>query len=426
MATTAISNWTKRVFGEAIDVLGQENTLAGDIKFSQENKTGDTYTVPLKMSDEQGFSYNSDHSGFTLLGNKDLNVQRAELEGSEIVGQAAISYGNMAKLSANNGESKKAYKQAVGSKIESAMASGERRRELAIMYGPGSSAVANLGVVNAVVSAVTTVLTVNLTRATWAGGLWRNLIGAGFDFHTTGGTSHTLNAEMILTGVNKANCRLTFSGHATDVAAVLANGVGDVITFRGSRTVSAVGIQAILENSSSLFGINAANYPAWKAVVYAVGGPLTFDKVVEGLSEVSENGLDDGGSLYLGAKAWTDLMTDEAALRRHVGDKMADKVKTGASALEFETLAGVVKIVTHRGMKQGQAWFIPPSYARRIGASELTFKLPGSPNEWNWLENNAAAQSEIRCYSDQAVLIDRPDLCVQYTTIASTADAIPA
>ncbi len=84
-----------------------------------------------------------------------------------------------------------------------------------------------------------------------------------------------------------------------------------------------------------------------------------------------------------------------------------------------------MKIVTHKYMKQGQAWFIPPSKARRVGASELTFKLPGSKNEWNWVET-ASAASEIRCYADQAVLIDRPDLCIQYTTISSTADAIPA
>ena len=414
-----------------MEVLPEENTICDDIKFRTADKTGDKYRVPIRMADEQGFTYNDAHDAFTLLAPQDGDVVYAELEGAEILGRAQISYGNMSKLSETNSETKSAYKQAVGDTIASLMSTAERRRELSIMYGPGSTGVADLGVVKTVVSGTGTALVVDLTRATWSGGLWPLFKNASFDLYK-GATKYTNNAPLVLTGVNQQTCRLTFSGNATDVAAIFAGappaGQDAVLTFRGSRTESCIGIQAILENVAQLFGVNAATYPQWKAVTFPVGGALTFDKVAEGLAAAQENGCDNGGKLYLGARAWTDLMTDEAALRRHLGDKAADKVKTGygRGSLEFDTVAGPVELVVHKFMKQGQAWFITPEHADRIGSRDVSFKLPGDPNEWFFSESATTAASEIRCYGDQAILITRPNLCVNFTSISSTGDAVPA
>ena len=435
MANQLLQNYTKIIYGEPVEVLPEVNTIAEALAFSQEYKTGDKYVCPIRMADEQGFTYNADHSGFPLKPPKDGNIQRAELEGSEIVGRAHISYGNMSKLSETNAESRKAYKQAVGDTIESVMNSAERRRELALMYGPGPNpasgagagpGAANLGSVDTVVGTIAagdTSGTVRISRATWAAGLWPLFRGAGFDFHSSGGTK--LNtSELVLTGVVQSQNRLTFSGVAGEVNVSLV--AGATISFAGSREVSCVGIEGILDNQGMLFNIDAAQFPQWKASTYPVTGPLTFDKVVEGLILPANNGLTTGGTLFLPNAAWTDCMTDEAALRRHVGSRMASSVKTGSSQLEFETNCGVVKLVTHPFMKQGQAWFIPTEYAKRVGSRELSFKLPGNPNEWFFKEVDGAAASEIRCYGDQAPLIERPNLCVKYTGIASTGDNVPS
>jgi len=426
MSTTVanVQSWLKTQFGPPIEILPEENTLASDIGFiPAEKQTGDKYRRPVRLQNEHGFTYNSDHSAFALLTAKDAVAEHAELEGAEIAGVANISYGIAAKMARSKGGDARAYKQGVGELIEGLMLGGEIRREIALWYGPGSTGLANLGVVNAVVSAVATTLVVNVTRATWAAGMWNMLIGAGFDFHTAAGVSHAANAEFVLAGVNPTNCRLTFTGNAADVASVLA---ADVITFRASRTVSCVGMQPILENTGALFGIDASVYPQWKALQYAVGGPLTFDKVVEGCAAASENGLSDGGNLYVGARAWTDLMTDEASLRRHVGDKSSKSAKTGYGELEFESLCGAIKIKTHRYLKQGIAAFIPTQYCERVGAQDLSFSVPGNKNQWFWRELDGFAGSQIRLYGDQAVLNTQPNKSVLFTGISSTSDAIPA
>lgn len=422
MSVTNVQNVTKTVFGPAIEVIPEENSFADIFKFKESTKTGRYYEVSVEMSREQGFAYNSNHNAFALAAAANADWQLAQLEGAEIAGRAQIPYGHMAKMSGNDGDSKKAWKQAMGQTIASLMKSAEARREIALMYGPGATAVANLGVVNAVISAVGVNLTINLTRATWADGMWPVLIGAAFDCFA-GGTSHTANAPLILTGVVQSQCRLIFTGNATDVGTVAP---GDVLTFRGSRAVSCVGIEAILANTGTLFNISAANYPIWRAQTYNVAGALTFDKVVEGLVGPANNGLKTGGTLTLTAQQWTDCMTDEAALRRHVGDKMAKEIKTGASSLEYESAAGVVKIVRHPFAKQAQAWFLPNDVCERVGAQELSFKSPGSPNDWHLVEVADTTATEIRIYGDFAPLIHQPNVCVQYNGIASTADRLPS
>lgn len=429
MAVTAsnAAGWLKTTFGKPIEVLGSENTIAGDIKFiPPDQRPGDTFKFPIKLQHPHGVAYNTDHSAFATPTQIDSVVVQASLEGSEIGLIDRVSYGIASKLGKTNSESSRAYKQAIGEMIEGLMLSGELRRELTLLYGSGTTGLANLGVVDAVISAVSTTLVITLTRASFSNGIWRQLKGASFNFHTSGGTDHTATVgttPMLLTGYDSATGRLTFSGHATDVAAVAA---ADVITFRGSRTTQCVGLQAIMENSGSLFGISAATYPQWKTNQYAVGGPLTFDKLMEGLAAPSENGLDDGINVYLGHRAWTDLVTDEAALRRHMGSDAVGKVKAGYSQLDFESGAGKLSLKKHKLMKQGIAMAIPVQHASRVGSTDLTFSVPGNKNEWFWRELDANFGSEIRLYSDQAVVLEKPDYAVLFTGITSTSDIIPA
>ena len=173
MATSVanVANWLKITYGTPIELQPTETSVAKYAPFiPQEKRPGEKYVRPVRLQHEQGFTYNSDHSAFTILAAKDSNVKRAELEGAEILGAADVSYGIASKMGTKNSESARAYKQAVGEVIEGLMLGGEIRRELALLYGPGASGLANLGVVEAVVSAVTTTLVVSVTRASYAPG----------------------------------------------------------------------------------------------------------------------------------------------------------------------------------------------------------------------------------------------------------------
>lgn len=422
------TNWgplLKKTFGPPVDPIPSDDSIAKDVDFvPQEKRPGEKYTFPVRLQHEGGATYNVDHTAFTIGSAIDSVEKTAELEGSEIAVYGNIPTGMMTKMNTSKGESARAYDQAMGRKLVYLMEVAELRRELSLLYGAGTSGLANLGVVESVITETGTTLVVTVTRASFIGGLWSQLIGLEFDFYSAGGVIANTLAATTLTAVNKTNTRLTFTANATDIS----NGLfaaADQIFFRGSRVKQCVGLQAILENTGSLFGISAATYPQWKAEQYSVGGALTFDKVVEGLAGASENGASDGVTLYVSGRQWTDLMTDEAALVRRLKDDQKS-YKRGANSIEFESLVGPIKIKVHRYMKQGIAMAIPTGDAYRVGSTDITFRAPGSKNEWFYRELDTQMGCQVRCYGDQGIIHEKPYHCTLFTSISSTSDVVPA
>lgn len=413
-----------RQYGEIANPVPGEKTFAADIKFvSQELRTGEDFRFPVRLGLEQGATYNTDHGAFALNAAVDGDYQVAALEGAELAMRATLSYGEMSRLSQSKGRSSRAYDQGIGLKIANLTDAAEQHRDMNLWYGAGSSGLANIGVVSAIaVAASSGVVTINISRATFIPGFWQDFRGGSVDVFTAGGTQRNTNALLKVTGVDRERCRVQLTGNTTDAAAVAAN---DLLFFRGARAASMVGMQAICENSGSLFGISAATYPQWKAVQYAVGGTLNFDKVAEGLSAAADNGLSEGCTLYVNPRTWTDLMTDEVALRRYVGER-SEKARPGFNELEFVLNCGPVKIKPYRYMKQGLAFAIPTQEVHRVGSTDLTFTLPGSPNEYFYRELDGNAGAEIRCYTDQAIVAESPFHIVEFTGLSNTADCIPA
>lgn len=415
----------KRRYAPIVNPVAPEKSMAEAIPYKTEYKTGEDYRFPLRFGLEQGFTRNADHTAAPLNSAVSAVREVASLQGSEIAGVAEFSYGDMATLAATKGDSDEAYDQAVGTKITDLADGAAQHLDMDIVYGCGTTGLANIGVVNGLVApAAGGVVQITLTRASFIPGFWIEALNAQLDFYTAGGALVNTTGAMTVTAVNESQCRITVSGAVADADAIVAT---NVIHFRGARTKSMVGIQAILENTTTLFGVSAATYPQWRAVNSAVGGALSFDKVMEGLAALADHGLTEGCDLWVGNRQWTDLMTDEAALRRHLDSAGNSKVKTGYQTLEFHGPCGVVTIKTYRYMKQGIAIALPKSGVHRIGASDLTFSLPGSKgNEFFYQEMPNALGASIRIYCDQAVVLDMPFQACLFTGIQSAADCIPS
>ena len=223
-----------------------------------------------------------------------------------------------------------------------------------------------------------------------------------------------------MTAVDRDNALVTFS------AATWTNppDAGSTIFFFGARLSSMVGLQGIAENTGTLFNVSAATYPQWRSVNYAVGGTsLSFDKVAEGLSAVSDNGLTDGGTLYVNPRTWTDLMTDEAALRRRINDDKS--ARTGYNKLAFDMNCGPVTIKAYKYTKQGLSLFVPTQETHRIGSTDITFTAPGNPNRYFWTELANSNGARIKAYSDQAIVSENPSRICLFTGIQSNGDVVP-
>ena len=75
---------------------------------------------------------------------------------------------------------------------------------------------------------------------------------------------------------------LTLSGNSSDITALVATNGGTAVDYywRGAYGNNMVGIAGILQNTGSLFGINAATYDLWQSNTFdASSSQLTFSKL---------------------------------------------------------------------------------------------------------------------------------------------------
>jgi hypothetical protein len=412
----------KRRYGPYINPIPSVETLANLAKFRTAERVGENYNFPVKLGIEHGVTHNVDGTAFTLNSAVDSVVKNAQLDGATIMLIGNIPYDVVAKMAAGREGS---YMEAVDYKVESMMEGGELYRELAMLYGPGTgTALAELGVVNASISGadLNAGQVINITQGSWSAGLWNHMVGALVDVYQADGA--TLRAaDVTVTAVTDPTInriKLTKSGSAAVVAAT------DKILARGAKGKSCAGVQAILENTGSLFGIDAAVYPQWRAINFSAGGassPMTLAKVAQLLSRLKNNGAKGGGTYLCSASQFAQFTDELDALDRYA--QPMEVKQTGMSTLAIKSPIGPVTVQIHEYMKQGIAMFLSQGKVRRVGATDLTFRL-GMSKEWFWKELDSAAGSQMRIYSHQAPVIEVPYHCAIVTSIESDGDTAPA
>jgi hypothetical protein len=313
-------------------------------------------------------------------------------------------------------------------KVTTLAKSGDFYREIALHYGPGpgSTALCDIGVVSTIVSGTNLgaggPIVCDLTRASWSVGLWNNLVGGYVDIYEADGAT-LVESDVEVTAVDPTHNRITLSksGVTTDVDAT------DKIMPRSAKGRSCVGVQGILENVGSLFEISAATYPQWRSVSYSVGGAMSRAKIMRLAARLQQNGLKDGGKLFVNGNAFADLAEEANELQRFVGNNGAEGSVTfqGQQNLSYKTPAGIIEVAVDLVQKQSLGFFIAKNTGIRVGSTDNTFSSPGS-RQWFFQELEGKAGARIQLFGNQAPLLKIPYWCAELTGIASNADTTPS
>lgn len=426
---SSLTSWAgvaKKRYGKFSNPLPSENTIAQFMPFVRKDmQGGESYNFPVKLSHEHGFTPNVDNSAFALNAARDSITKNATLTGATIMLRGTLPYDTTSALmhgAENGGPGGSSFFEPVDAKVEGLMVSGEMYREVQLMYGAGTAAAAaaNIGVINANVSAadLDPGTIVNLTAASWAPGLWNNLQNALVDIYQSDGST-LRESSVVVDAIVEATNRLSIS-KASSTAVPAA---GDVIVLRDARTKSCYGLQAILENSGSLFGISAATYPQWKAVSKNIGGVLTRAAILGLAARLYANGVRDGGKLFVAGCQFSDLDEEASELVRFKEGVVSKD--QGSQNLLYRSPAGIIEVAVHSYMKNGIAMFFSTDNGRRVGNTDLTFNLPGT-NKWFYTELPDNAGGQFRIYSNQAPVLERPYHCALLSGITSDAATSPA
>lgn len=412
----------KEVYGDdIINLVPDASKFTKLVPFTQKEKeNGNFYHQPVILSYEHGFTYAAAGSGaFTLNTQIPMTMKDAQVVGAQILLRSAISYD--AAYRASN--SKKAFVETTKLVVDNMMESVAKRLEIQSFYGQvGLCTLASRTNVDA------THTTHTVTLSEWAAGMWAGIETAQVDmFQSNLSTKINSNGALTIDSVNLANRTLTFSGIAADITAidtyVNANPNSAVLFFLGANSAGTfqemAGIKKILINSGTLFNISAATYTLWKGSSYSAGSAaLTFGKIVDAIAEGSNRGLSEDVTVFLNPKAWGNIATDQAALRRYGANYSPAKAQNGQEAVEFYSQSGKVTLVPHIFIKEGDAFVLPLKRIKRLGATDITFRRPGRPDDI-FLELTGNAGYELRLYTDQAVFIETPARSVLVTSIVN-------
>ena len=408
----------KQVYADNIQNLIPETArLVKDIKFvSADKETGNKYNQPVVLSNEQGISFGGSSAGaFSLNSAVALTMKNAQLEGSSMVLRSAISYDAAAKAS----NSKKAFVRGTEFLIENMMESMTKFLEIGLLYG-GSG----LGNFTAITGSGTSRV-VTCSTASWASGIWSGTEYAVIIFYTAAAAlvSSGADADFTITSVDIANRKLTLSCTSTGGTALstaIGSGACDAY-WKGSKGNEMIGLDSALTTSGSVHGINNSTYSLWAGNTHGCGSAaLTLAKVLSGMSKAVERGLNEDVYLYCNPVTWSNLNSDQAALRSYDYSYKPAKAEVGAHAIEYHGNNGKITVVPHNCVKEGAAFALPLKKARRVGASEITFKRPGRQNEDFFRELSDSAGYELRCFTDQSLFIEAPARCVKFNAIVNS------
>lgn len=375
---TTLNGLFKDVYANEIhNMIPSVAKLQDIIKFiGKQQQEGNQFVQPLVLQLEHGISYGTAEDGaFSLNAPISGVVKHARVRGAQMLLRTSVSYDVLARSQNNAG----AFTQATKYVVQAMTESMAKKYECELFYGQD-----NLGLLDSVATN-----SFVIEDAEWASAIWCGAKDMKIDIYSPANAfRQTLTVASVDFDTKTVN---TVEALAVAVAA------GDQIKPNGAHGKQAAGLVKIMSNTGVLFEIDAAQYELWKGNVISNVGQLTFEKLIKFLSKAVEKGLDKDVVAMVSPKTWSSILTDQAALKRYDASYSSKKLENGSNAIEFYTISGKVEIQSSTYVKDGYAFIFAPEDFARIGATDITFNLPGMPDQF-LLQSPDRAGYEMRCY----------------------------
>lgn len=419
----------KNVYGSKIQDLVPESSVLyknDRIKFvDKKGREGIQFNQPVLVSLPSAATWGL--NGPTLQTPIAMQLQNATVTGSAITMQDAISYDACARAAS----SEAAFEATVGLGTRALFKAHAKLAEIDLLYGNGSvtsgiSLCQSTAVVTSGSNAAVTV-----TYGTWAPAMFSGFENALLDAYQAGSQVNT-NAALTIVSVNvvpavsSVGGVLTLSGNSTDITALVNTNGGTAVDYywRTAYGNNMVGIDGILQNTGTLFGISASSYSLWQANTFDCGSAqLTFGKLQQGTALPVGRGLDESVMVLMSPVTFADLVNEQAGARRYDSSYKPAKNENGSEALTFWGPNGKIEVIPHIFCHQGEAYILPPSEAVKVGPLDaISPTLPGVNGEI-FFQSPTAAQYFIRTFSDFGLLINAPAKCTFVKNITNSQSA---
>lgn len=424
-----LNGWFKSKYGtfqDNIPDVAKFSAAIGPIVKAQ--KVGRNFNFPVELSLPQGTTYAAAGDGaFAFEETIPGEMKEATIDGSQILVSDIIDYESAAKAVE---EGEEAYGDAGERMIKRMRKAGHKRIELSMWYGQAS-----LGAISTLpASTGTSTKAVVITTASWATGIWTGMKGMKLEVYdptlTTRrgqvGGYYQIDSVAVstrtLTMTAKTSAGVAQDAVWTDVSAVA---VADVFIPKGSYGKDMAGINKIVTNTGSLFGIDAATYELWAGNTFSAGSvAFTFKKLQDAIADAVGKGLDEKATCYVSNRTWANLCADQAALRKYDASYTKAKAENGFRSLLFASQNGELEIMPHSIIKEGEAFIVPTDRFLKIGAQDLSPNVPGRGEQYFDNATNSSGQSlagyRLMMFAHLAIICGAPGMCTKVTNIVNS------
>jgi len=421
---STLSGYFKEVYADKVeDLVPQGSHIYNATPFvPREKQNGNSYHQPVVLTHEHGFTYAAASAGaFAINAAVAATHKDATVVGTQLLLETRIDY----ETAARGSGSPKAFGAVTQHIVQNMMNSFYKRLEIQYLYGGSNPRWSGVFRFGSQTDDSGTTQTYNVYAETWAPCIMAGLEGCKLDIYdddgTNGAPSTKLNttAAVVVQSVDFANKRVTVTGVEAELdTLVSAPATACYAFFEGAFGAEMVGLSTIAANTGTLFGIAGGTYSMWTGSEVSAGSTnLTFSKVIKAYDEPAGKGLDGDATLYVPQRAWSNMMTDQAALRRYGAQR---DIRQGARGLVFEGQTGQIRIQPHGMIKQGMAVGIPDGSCKRLGATDITFRVPGMEEEQFLYQLPSNAGYGIRAYANQAIFTPQINGCVLIDDIVNS------
>lgn len=410
---SSLNGWFKELYASDAEYpVPKASWMLKNVKFNKaETGVGNNYHQPVYLSQEHGVTVAGSDAGAFSLNEAVAGVMKdATIAGMQMVLRSRMDYETAARAA----NSKASFGSATELLVRNMMDTISKRLEIMFLYGRKG-----IGAVNANTSASTTFV---VSAATWAPAIWGGLENAKIDILTSTLSAYSSSGAASNIKVNS----IAQSTRTITMDTALSLTAGDLVFFRGAVTPGGtpthkefMGLDAIIAETSSLFGIANSTYQLFQGNTSTLSASLTATNILNALLDAIGKGLNEDVVLLCSHKAFQGLVNPLIDPKASTGSTNTQVGATrlnrsGGSALELgsssATLLGAqgkIEVVPHLYVKDGDGFAFPKSALKRVGATDVTFNLPGRGDEF-FLHVPDAAGFELRCYSNQALFSPAP------------------
>lgn len=413
MAVTraALNGYYKIKYGQVQRPLPSWAIVQRLMPFQRRAKIGKSYNEPVFTRRAHGITFAKSTAGtvYSLSAARSIASEEATVAGAEIIMREQIAYGAIA---ASEGS-----EVAFGSSFDEAVLGIEESHRMYVesmaLYGRTSIATCQ-----SITAASGTTSTIVITKGSWAPGLWAQAENALVDVYSAvGGTKINTEGAVTVTALSDVDNRtILVTASTNDSTAIVAGtALNYIIVWRAAEAEVMYGIDSIVTNVGTMFGISAATNSVWRSNVHSAGGvALTMSTVLAAQTKAVVRGGMGAMTFVMNPYVWQDLADDQSALRRYGESKT--EYKNGAETLVFNGTGGEIRFEQHPMVKCGEAFGLQAQHWLRGGESDLTDKLAESGDDF-FHQIPDYSGCEMRNFSSQFVLCRKPAAQVKITNI---------